>query len=138
MERWNYLGDLDLFGLDAETAQAWWQALQAEAWETGGELQVVKLDDQLDTLRYRFSLEWTSLAKPFGDLLAALVQILPEDHPDMKVQGYDRGNCQRQDWLFSKREVFLVLYEWVACPAIKYSHPDANEKVSSIKPLVSI
>lgn len=117
---WTWIGQIDCFGVKPARRDAFLQSWSQQAQDTHGDMQIRKTKDLLYTDRYDLHIEWTALAVPMPEICRQLLALLPADHPEMRLQGYDRCNLERMDIVMREGEVFVVPYVWQPAEAIPY------------------
>lgn len=121
---WQYTGQIDLFGVSEEQRSALLYAWQVEALDGGGELEVAKSDSDLyHTDRFDIRACWSSLSRPFPELMCQLAQIVPGGHPPMEVEGLLPLTGERLGVQIKNNQVFLVTYSMVRGPSIPFNAP---------------
>lgn len=62
----------------------------------GGELQIRRLKNNYDTDRYMIQADLYD-SRPLEHMLRNLAALMPPDHPEQEIEGYDKANLQRED-----------------------------------------
>ena len=114
MERphWTYIGQIDCFGIDPDTRTALLQQAMSSVWHAGGEMQISPADNLYDTDRYDVHCDVPGNPETVVAFLFGLADQLPEEHVPITLQGWDRGNMQREDLVLRRCELSRRVYEW--------------------------
>lgn len=110
---WIYQGQIDLFGMTRKDRDGIIRYAIDEIARSGGELQMRKLPNRYDTDRYKVHCEiGDGDPRSFWLMLRHLAALMPEDHPEQCLQGYDRLGMQREDLLLQGQKVYRQSWEW--------------------------
>lgn len=118
---WQWRGRIDLFGVPEEVRRLLLERWQAEALDGGGELEVAKAESDLyHTDRFELRASWSSLSRPFAELMVELAGAVPSGHPPMEVEGLLPATGQRMGVQVKDNAVSLIPYSLVRGPALAY------------------
>lgn len=120
---WHWMGRIDCFGIHPEQRDELFATWHEIAVDSGSELQIMPVDGPYDTDRYELHARWTSHAPPFPDLLLSLLVLLPPEHVEMQLQGYNFEAFERQDAVIREGKLYLVPYEFTPGDAVEYELP---------------
>jgi len=110
---WTYTGKVDCFGIAAEQRDNIMRQAAQEIIDAGGEVQIRRLRNNFDTDRYSFHISLQD-SRPLERMLKNLAALMPHDHPEQEIGGYDHANLQREDLILSRRSVRRRTYQWQA------------------------
>ena len=121
---WQWNGRIDLFGVDEQSRSELLERWYEEAADGGGELELCKSSSDLyHTDRFDIRASWSSLLRPFPDLMCELAQLVPEGHPSMEVEGLLPASGERLGVEIRANQVKLIPYSMVRGAAIVYQPP---------------
>jgi len=110
---WIYQGHVDFFGISRIDRDGIIRYAIEEISKSGGDLQLRKLPNRYDTDRYKLYCEvGDSDPRTFWLMMRHLAALMPEDHPEQSLQGYDRIGMQREDLVIQGQKVFRQSWEW--------------------------
>jgi hypothetical protein len=133
---WQWNGRIDLFGVDEKSRAELFERWAEEAADGGGEIELCKSSSDLyHTDRFELRVSWSSLLRPFPDLMCELAELIPEGHPSMEVEGLLPASGERLGVEIRANQVKLIPYSMVRGAAIVYqppagTHTSSEEAVS--------
>lgn len=108
---WTYQGRIDCFGVPERQRDNIMRLAIEEIHRSGGELQIRRLRNQYDTDRYALHAELYD-PRPLEHMLRNLAALMPPDHPEMEMAGFDRANAQREDLIVRSGRLVRRSYRW--------------------------
>lgn len=110
---WTYRGRIDCFGISPKQRDNVMRLAFEEIASSGGELQIRRLRNNYDTDRYMVQADLYD-ARPLEHMLKNLAALMPPDHPEQQLEGYDKANLQREDLVLRSSRLLRRSYAFTA------------------------